>query len=55
MLTNDISVPQLAEMTGYSQRTIRNNLSASAMSKFVVSALAEALDIDISDFEEGSN
>lgn len=53
LLSRDMNYRQLARQIGFSLKTVYNNMCGNSMSKFVGSAIAEALCIDISDYEEG--
>lgn len=53
LLFKKMSHEELGRRIGFATQTIHNNLSRNNVSKFVASAMAEELGIDISKYEKG--
>lgn len=52
MIWQEISLEELANRTGYSKGSIYNALCSERFSKFLASAIAECLDIDLGKYEK---
>lgn len=52
LLIKKMTYAELGSRIGFAEKTISNNLTGKTISKFVASAIAEELDIDISKYEK---